>query len=367
MPDRDACVMNVLSIKLGARDSICCLIFALRGMNMRILAVLLVAFSFIHAEAIASEPRLDETKQYIAVDGARRLFLDCKGYGKPTIIFDSGAGSTGANWGAVQAILARNNKACFYDRAGMGYSDGPSRPTTPSNVVDDFHHLIQKANIETPFVLVGHSRAGLYDTLYALRYRSQIAAMVLLDPVVAQNYDENLAISASERAFLTKGNSEGRADLVRCEALARRHLLTEDAPHDCFSFSDLDTPPIREYMLHMSVKPEYYEARISEMSASLARTDIAEIIEAERQNAHPFGSLPLIVLTSSKFKQKGAPDPSDDVAADKIWKRDHEQLAKLSTIGQSRVVPNTGHLIQLYAPEAVADAVQAVLKQCCHR
>ena len=333
---------------------------------MRLLAVLLAAFSFVSTAATPGEvPRSGETKQYIAIDGSRRLFLDCKGDGEPAIIFDSGAGSTGANWGAVQTILARKNKACFYDRAGMGYSDGSSRPTTPSNVVDDFYHLIKNANIQTPFVLVGHSRAGLYDTLYALRYRSQIAAMVLLDPVVAQNYSENLAISASERAFLTKGNSEGRADLVRCEALAKRHLLTEADPHGCFSFSDLDTPPIREYMTHMSIKPEYYEARISEMNSSLAGTDTAEIIDAEHQKARPFGDLPLIVLTSSKFKQNGAPNASDDVAADRIWKEDHRRLAHLSTIGQAHVVPNTGHLIQLYDPQAVIDAVNTVLQECC--
>jgi len=332
---------------------------------MRVLAALFTTFFFVSTVAMADEGlRTAETKQYIAVDGPRRLFLDCKGHGEPIIIFDSGAGSTGANWGAVQAILARNNKACFYDRAGMGYSDGPSRPTTPSNVVDDFHHLIQKANIQTPFVLVGHSRAGLYDTLYALRYRSQIAAMVLLDPVVAQNYEEDLAISPSERAFITKDISEGHADLVRCEALAKSHLLTGTDPHDCFSFSDLDTPPIREYAIHMSIKPEYYEARISEMKSAIAGTDTAEIIEAERQNAHSFGNLPFIVLTSSKFKQNTS-NPSDDIAADKIWKRDHQRLAQLSTIGQAHVVPNTGHLIQLYDPQAVADAVNTVLRECC--
>ena len=329
-------------------------------------AILFAVLSVTSTTAIAAEvTQPSETKQYVAVDGSRRLFLDCKGQGQPTVLFDSGFGSTGANWLAVQAMLARNNKACFYDRAGMGYSDGPSRPATASNVVEDMHRLIQNAHIKTPFVLVGHSRAGMYDTLYALTYRSELSGMVLLDPALAENNAELAAISSSERAFLNKGGSEQRANLVHCEDLAKAHLLTGADSHDCFSFSDLDTPAIRKYAVHMSVKPEYYEAMILEMDSVRAGTDAAKIIAAEKRNAHPFGNLPLIVLTSSKPRQTGAPNPSDDVAADRIWKQDHERFAKLSTVGQSYIVPNTGHLIQLYAPEAVADAVNTVLRDCC--
>ena len=70
---------------------------------MRLLAALLAAFSFVSTTATSDEaPGSSETKQYIAVDGSRRLFLDCKGYGEPTIILDSGAGSTGANWSAAE-------------------------------------------------------------------------------------------------------------------------------------------------------------------------------------------------------------------------------------------------------------------------
>ena len=315
--------------------------------------------------AVSEAAQLRETKQYVAVDGSRRLFLDCKGQGEPTIIFDSGHGSTSANWLAVQAILAPNSRACFYDRAGMGYSDGLSRPTTPSNVVDDLHRLVQRAHIKTPIVLVGHSRAGIYDTLYTLTYRSDVAAMVLLDPVVAQNNAELNAISPSERAFLNKANSDQRADNVRCENLAKAHALTEADPHGCFSFSDLDTPPIRTYAVHMSVKPEYYQAMISEMDASLAGSDTDKILGIEKRNAHPFGNLPFIVLTSSMPRQAGAPNASDNVAADRLWKQDHQHLAKYSLIGRASIVPNTGHLIQLYAPQAVADAVKTVLHECC--
>jgi pimeloyl-ACP methyl ester carboxylesterase len=333
---------------------------------MRFFVALLAVFSCASTAAMTNEaPRIDETKQFVAVDGARRLFLDCKGQGEPTIIFDSGYGSTSANWLAVQAILAPKHKACFYDRAGMGYSDAPSRPTRPSNVVDDLHRLIQKAQIKTPIVLIGHSRAGLYDTLYALTYRSEIAAMVLLDPVVAQNNEEKDAISPSERAFLKKANSDQDADQARCEGLAKAGALTEADPHGCFSFSNLDTPAIRKYALHMSVKPEYYQTMISEKQAGQSGLDTETITEAERRTAHPFGNSPLIVLTSSKPMQYGSSNPSDDVAADRIWKNDHEQLAKMSSVGRHLIVPNTGHLIQLYAPQAVADAVNTVLQECC--
>jgi pimeloyl-ACP methyl ester carboxylesterase len=287
------------------------------------------------------------------------------GQGEPTIIFDAGYGSVSSDWRAVEAILAPHNKVCTYDRAGMGHSDGQSRRTTPSNVVDDLHRLIQNSHMKTPIVLVGHSRGGLYDTLYALTYRSELAAMVLVDPVVAQNNAQMLAISPSERAFLNSGSLEQKADLVRCEGLAKAHEVTAADPHGCYSFSSLDTPATRADAVYQGAKPEHYQALISEQEAALAGVDTAKIIGAERKNAHPFGNLPLIVLTSSKPRQIGGPNAADDGAVDKIWKDDHELLANESLAGRSLIVPNSSHLIALDHPQSVADAVNTVLQECC--
>ncbi len=62
--------------------------------------------------------------------GGYRLHLWCTGDGAPAVILDNGLGGTSAGWGFVQPEVARFTRVCYYDRAGMGYSDpGPSPRT----------------------------------------------------------------------------------------------------------------------------------------------------------------------------------------------------------------------------------------------
>src|SRR5688572_16690867 len=55
--------------------------------------------------------------------GGRRLRLLCSGEGSPTVILEAGASSFAIDWTLVQREVARSNRTCSYDRAGMGWSD----------------------------------------------------------------------------------------------------------------------------------------------------------------------------------------------------------------------------------------------------
>jgi pimeloyl-ACP methyl ester carboxylesterase len=48
-------------------------------------------------------------------------------------------------------------------------------------IVDELHTLLTEADIMGPYVLVGHSLAGRYVRLFAQRYPTQVAGMVLVD------------------------------------------------------------------------------------------------------------------------------------------------------------------------------------------
>ena len=78
-------------------------------------------------------------------------------------------------------------------------------------------------------------------------------------------------------------------------------------------------------------------------------------VRAEKRN---YGELPLIVLTRIP-QPEGSPEIRD--AKIRLWSELHDDLARLSTKGVNRVVPDSGHYIQFDQPVAVIEAVREVL------
>src|SRR5947209_14532237 len=113
--------------------------------------------------------------------GGYRLHINCTGTGSPTVILDAGLGSTSLDWSKVQPGVARFTRVCSYDRAGYGWSDSGPGPRTSQQIVKELHLLLVHAQINGPYVLVGHSVGGLNMRLYAYRYPQEVAGMVLLD------------------------------------------------------------------------------------------------------------------------------------------------------------------------------------------
>src|SRR4051812_13220648 len=56
--------------------------------------------------------------QKIEVAPGRSLNLFCMGSGKTTVLFEAGGGDWSVVWTLVQPRVARDTRACSYDRAG---------------------------------------------------------------------------------------------------------------------------------------------------------------------------------------------------------------------------------------------------------
>src|SRR5215213_7765967 len=54
----------------------------------------------------------------------RRLQLDCRGRGSPTVVLEAGLDHLGSlSWAAVHDSIARTTRVCAYSRAGIMWSD----------------------------------------------------------------------------------------------------------------------------------------------------------------------------------------------------------------------------------------------------
>jgi pimeloyl-ACP methyl ester carboxylesterase len=93
-----------------------------------------------------------------AVDiGGRTLNLYCSGEGRPTVILETGGNSPGYAWLLLRSKMAVFTRACWYDRAGVGWSDPPSSPRTSATVASDLHEALHRAGVLPPYVMAGGS------------------------------------------------------------------------------------------------------------------------------------------------------------------------------------------------------------------
>jgi pimeloyl-ACP methyl ester carboxylesterase len=121
--------------------------------------------------------------------GGRRLRLVAAGpppdspqAATPTVILEAGAFGFSADWSVVQERLAALGiRSLAYDRAGMGRSDPGPAPRDGHSILNDLEKLLSSAGEAPPYILVGHSMAGLRVQLFAARHPDWVRGVVLVD------------------------------------------------------------------------------------------------------------------------------------------------------------------------------------------
>jgi pimeloyl-ACP methyl ester carboxylesterase len=184
--------------------------------------------------------------------GTHRLHLLDTGKGSQAVVFESGLMSTVLSWQGMQEELAATFRVISYDRAGMGWSDLGPFPRTADRIVDELHLLLERARIPPPYLLVGHSFGGLTMPLFAARYSSEVAGVVLVDPVApaewnppSQNDRKRIRVGSNvcRRAAALSHFGILRFILLLLHSGASRvgnrlvRLISKDAPADSASTS----------------------------------------------------------------------------------------------------------------------------------
>jgi len=301
--------------------------------------------------------------------GGRSLNLYCSGQGGPAVIFEAGGEVGGYSWALVQPEVAKLTRACWYDRAGEGWSDPPPAPRTSGSVVDDLHELLHRAQIQSPYILVGASVGGEYARVFAWKFPSEVAGMVLVDSSHPDQHEPasmksqfNLMSPGRRRFFCALIPSLSRFGLLR--------LMT--GPQPGFVPPTLEPKNAAAVSRFLANRPATMEAS-AEQSCSATRngslvpdggTGNPELDDAARASGS-LGDTPLVVLTAGQ--PFVPPDPRDKQEAAEF----HEawiyqlqpQLAALSSRGRQVIVPNSAHAINFEAPEEIVKAVRDVLEQ----
>ena len=284
--------------------------------------------------------------ELVDIGGGRRLYLECRGQGSPTVILEAGLLSRSDIWsrdaqepeGQRMMVLpgvAAFTRVCAYDRPGTigavnpdldpdgplfypSRSDPVPQPRTAQEMAGDLHALLRAADVPGPYVLVAHSAGGLVVRLYASTYPDEVVGMVLVDATpedVWLRFKEALTPAQwTEFEALTVTNQELREAYPEAERLWTAPLA-----------DDPSTGQVRQAQLNAPLRP-----------------------------------MPLVVLSHGiPFAAPFPGWPSDTM--EEIMLALQEDLAQLTPNARHVIAAESGHDIHQDQPELVIAAIREVV------
>jgi pimeloyl-ACP methyl ester carboxylesterase len=271
--------------------------------------------------------------------GGHQMHLYCTGNnmdGNPTVILETGAGSTSASWALVQPEVAKATRVCSYDRAGMGWSDPSPEPRDAQHIAQELHTLLHNAHILGPYVFVGWSYGGLYVREYGGQYGDEVAGLVLLDTSHPDQWTST---------------PQGRAQF---ESYAKIYSL---AP----ALARLGVMRIMGFLQPGSGLPSPYDEALK---ASFAATKDADAQSAEFlaspetddqvRRLTSLGDMPLIVLSATEH---GTPPEQEQ-----LWRSWQIELASLSTNSIHQTIEGADHASLWRDPETAKVSSAMILE-----
>jgi pimeloyl-ACP methyl ester carboxylesterase len=285
--------------------------------------------------------------------GGYSLNLYCTGEGSPTVILESGWSMPGIGWSYVQPEVARFARVCSYDRAGYGWSDEGPMPRTSDEIARELHTLLQKAAVNPPYVIVGHSLGGFIMRSYRGMYPNEIVGMVFVDPSqedMMPMMPADLRRMYSEQIHQMKGFARYFSLLTRL-GIMRRILHAQQVEYKL-------PPDLLEEDTYLSAQAKAVRAMVAELEAATDDDQDAQQVRKYGSAPGSLGDMPLIILSAGVPPQvtsiKGLDEFMKVVVTDL-----HVRVARLSSKGK-QVIVDASHFIPFEKPQFVIGAIREV-------
>jgi pimeloyl-ACP methyl ester carboxylesterase len=237
--------------------------------------------------------------------GERRMFVREAGEGRAVVVFDSGCGGGSENWIEILRGAGLDATLVAYDRLGCGKSDAADAPRTSEQIARELRAMLQAGGYAAPYVLVGLSFGGLNVRMFASKYPTEVAGLVLVE-----------------------------------------------AAHE-----DLNQRMPDALMKHERAAMEKFQGALRD-EAALLDESARQVRDARREH----GDLPLVVITATD-KWGDLPEGIDRTEVDRAWRELQIDLTTLSSNSRHWYADGSGHNVHVDRPEMIIEAVRWVLER----
>lgn len=329
-------------------------------MLLRVALQLGFAFAF----AAAQGPESPRPPGQMVDIGDYSLHIKCLGTGSPTVILMHGLSGFSFDWSLVQPEVARFTRVCAYDRAGQAWSDPGPAPRGIRRITEELNTLLERAHIDSPYVLVGHSWGGLIPRVYLDKYPQKVRGIVFVD---SSNEDMDLWVNgktvwprltspADWKELIAPKQRPAGAPPPGSPVVMRR------------SGGGRIEPPFER--LPAEAQSFRIWARNKPRDATIAaggdwgdvRTDLKLVAALNDEREYPLGDLPVVAIAGTRYEYT-----QDDVDAgfseqEKLCNhlRLNYNLAHYSTRGKAVIARGSGHYIHVERPDLVISAIRDV-------
>ena len=264
------------------------------------------------------------------------LHFYCHGDGEPAVIFEAGLGGTYLDFMPIQKQVAQFTRACTYDRAGLGWSKGSSRPRTAQNAAEELLVALGQAGITNPVLMVAHSYGALVAESIAVEAPNKLGGLILLDP----SYPAEVRLEGAPSTAL----APVLPFLIAMGAWRFRNLFDRHDPRYSPE-ADREIGALTNRSTHL----------ITFIQEIQALGESSHFLEIHFLDAHapPLTDKPVMILA------RGTPDGAKNLAS---RHGQQMQLAHAFPSGSFEVIPAADHFIYLDNPEIVVARVREIVQ-----
>lgn len=320
----------------------------LKWLVISIASLLLAGILWEHFSRWKLEKKALKGKTFVEINGKPVHYVK-KGDGYCTVVFQSGMGSSYGIWQQIQDNISQNAVTLSYDRNGLMFSAPNGKPVTNRQVSDELQALLEKTKCPRPYILVGHSMAGIYLRPFIHDNPKDISGIIFADaahPLQKQKASARLlqSFKIPPRWFIKLAVNTGIYRAV-------------------FSFLPLSPEIPLHHPIHQLEKNFFYRS----YTKTLEELDSDDINFKDATQYKSFGAIPLTVITGTselrftKIKDTAVKNEYRQLITDLQY-----DLLNLSSNSRWVKAINSGHILQINDSSLLVNEISRMIKAAKH-
>jgi pimeloyl-ACP methyl ester carboxylesterase len=268
--------------------------------------------------------------QQVRVDGVA-MNVVVRGEGRPIVMLHGNYGDATDFSGKLRKRASADFKTVIIDRPGYGFSERPPEGLSLIGQAALVRGVVKHTGIARP-LLVAHSWSGFLALAYALEHGSEIAGLVLLNPLC---YVDDAARRTDPRGHAIQRASDAVSPVLRPlvgSRADRTNIRARFAPEPV-----PDTEATDPLLNARRERPKHRRARAEDFAAAMR--------DAGPLAAHyPEITTPIVIVVGEE---------------DRIASPQHHAYRLHNQVHHSRlvVIPDAGHMIPITRPDDVMAAI----------